>query len=472
MTDTETEQNDFAAKSPEDNSVVSDVDPDTTLGADIETGADTLLEFLEGKERMAASSVAKDLGVPEKSIKLWAKSLQDTGHIQITYSPIKGMVVRYDADKPYDQLNIGRSELSTNIDDIEVDVEDEENSSDTSGNLKAATYEYDPDEPEVQDVEVDVTSGQERGAETEKTSNQEQDDSSNSIDSADVDEQSSEGTGQSTSAGSSGEKSSNLEETEPQNSKSVQQDNSGDSSQESKDMKGSQQASESKTDEKAGSGESKSSSEQQGHSSNRQTQNVNTNNKDSVSEGKEEEVSHSRPLDEASFSNRKKKLRMKIKDLDRERAKQAPSRGEKSKSAEERNKRQERKRANQGSERRRSDKGSKAIQNNNETSVPQELERIGNSLMSYGKDLSDPDKNNEQIYKYINSGLVDVKDYLKKNNIGDEERQYILKLMSDLQRSLENTEEDNSGSFFNNATQKTKQMWRKYKPVKKVEKDG
>ena len=91
--------------------------------ADIETGADTLLSFLEEKTKWPVSKIAEDLGVPEKTVKGWAKALEKSGLVDIKYSAIKGMVLEYSSDKTYAELNEGRSELSLEADEIEIEAE-------------------------------------------------------------------------------------------------------------------------------------------------------------------------------------------------------------------------------------------------------------------------------------------------------------------------------------------------------------
>lgn len=93
---------------------------------DIETGADTLLSFLEEKTKFPVSDIADDLGVPEDTVKTWAKALEESGYIEITYSAVKGMVLEYDADQPYEELNVGRSELPLDADVIEIEADETE----------------------------------------------------------------------------------------------------------------------------------------------------------------------------------------------------------------------------------------------------------------------------------------------------------------------------------------------------------
>lgn len=100
--------------------------PDSSGTPDIETGADTLLSFLEEKTKWPASKIADDLGVPEKTVKKWAKALEKSGLVEIKYSAIRGMVLEYSSDKSYEELNQGRSELALQADELEIEAEEVE----------------------------------------------------------------------------------------------------------------------------------------------------------------------------------------------------------------------------------------------------------------------------------------------------------------------------------------------------------
>jgi Mn-dependent DtxR family transcriptional regulator len=91
--------------------------------ADIETGADTLLSFLEEKSKWPVSRIADDLGVPEDTVKKWAKALEKSGLVEIKYSAIKGMVLEYSSEKSYEELNEGRSQLPLETEELEIEAE-------------------------------------------------------------------------------------------------------------------------------------------------------------------------------------------------------------------------------------------------------------------------------------------------------------------------------------------------------------
>jgi len=61
----------------------------------IETGVDTLLNYLAENGEAPTSKISDDLGVSEDRIKEWAKALEDNGFIEKTYSARKGMVLHY-----------------------------------------------------------------------------------------------------------------------------------------------------------------------------------------------------------------------------------------------------------------------------------------------------------------------------------------------------------------------------------------
>lgn len=100
--------------------------PDSGDKPDIETGADTLLSFLEEKSKWPVSRIADDLGVPEDTIKNWAQALEKSGLVEIKYSAIKGMVLEYSSEKSFEELNQGRSELQLEAEELEIEAEEVE----------------------------------------------------------------------------------------------------------------------------------------------------------------------------------------------------------------------------------------------------------------------------------------------------------------------------------------------------------
>lgn len=164
-----------------------EIDLDKDFGADIESGADTLLGFLEEKTKFSVSEIAEDLGVPEKTIKVWAKALEKSGYVDIKYSAIKGMVLEYAADKPYRELNVGRSELPTDLDEIEIEVEDANLIEEQSGAVKETEHI----EEEVEDESVEES--EEETSRKEDVSEQEVKETDNEDSSGKTSEKSSDG---------------------------------------------------------------------------------------------------------------------------------------------------------------------------------------------------------------------------------------------------------------------------------------
>jgi len=61
----------------------------------IETGVDTLLNYLAENGDTTVSTISEDLGVSEDRIKQWAKALEDNNFVERTYSARKGMILQY-----------------------------------------------------------------------------------------------------------------------------------------------------------------------------------------------------------------------------------------------------------------------------------------------------------------------------------------------------------------------------------------
>lgn len=147
---------------------------------DIETGADTLLSFLEEKTKWPASKIAKDLGVPEDTVKKWAKALEKSGLVEIKYSALKGMVLEYSSDKSYEELNEGRSELSLQADEIQIEaeeieeVEEVEEAREDSGGQISKTVHKDEESEEAESEEAQEDAENEEGEEDEESENQDE----------------------------------------------------------------------------------------------------------------------------------------------------------------------------------------------------------------------------------------------------------------------------------------------------------
>ncbi|QGA80997.1 hypothetical protein [Candidatus Nanohalobium constans] len=146
--------------------------PDADDTPDIETGADTLLSFLEEKTKWPVSKIADEMGVPKETVKQWAKALEKGGLVEIKYSAIKGMVLEYASDKSYEELNQGRSELALEADELEIEAEEVETVEDNEKESVAET-EHTESSKEDESVETnndkDELSGLESGNSLDKS---------------------------------------------------------------------------------------------------------------------------------------------------------------------------------------------------------------------------------------------------------------------------------------------------------------
>ncbi|MFB6145208.1 MAG: hypothetical protein ABEJ99_01745 [Candidatus Nanohaloarchaea archaeon] len=146
--------------------------PDSDNDPDIETGADTLLEFLEQKSRYSVSQISEDLGIPEDRVERWAKALEDSGLVEIDYSAIKGMVLEYASNKTVDELNRGRHELSLDTDTVEINVEEieeAEEAGEQSESEAGFVEKEEEEEKESKEIEEDETREKETTPEEEET---------------------------------------------------------------------------------------------------------------------------------------------------------------------------------------------------------------------------------------------------------------------------------------------------------------
>lgn len=141
--------------------------PDSEHTPDIETGADTLLDFLEKKSRYSVSQISEDLGIPEEQVEKWARALENSGLVEIDYSAIKGMVLEYASDKSVDELNRGRHELSLEADTVEINVEDIEEAHDAvEGKDSEAGFVGKAEEKDTEEDRERKKTGAEEGSES------------------------------------------------------------------------------------------------------------------------------------------------------------------------------------------------------------------------------------------------------------------------------------------------------------------
>ncbi|MFB6190131.1 MAG: hypothetical protein ABEJ91_01010 [Candidatus Nanohaloarchaea archaeon] len=92
----------------------------------IETGVDTLLNYLAEKQKATVSEISEDLGVSEKRIKEWANALEDSEFLEKSYSARQGMVLEYTrqnkeaAEKKLDEL---REEVEEKTSEVQEELE-------------------------------------------------------------------------------------------------------------------------------------------------------------------------------------------------------------------------------------------------------------------------------------------------------------------------------------------------------------
>ncbi|MFB6291840.1 MAG: hypothetical protein ABEI58_00435 [Candidatus Nanohaloarchaea archaeon] len=92
----------------------------------IETGVDTLLNYLAENREAPVSEISDDLGVSDDRIKEWADALEESGFLEKKYSARKGMILRYtsenkeEADKRIEKL---KEEIEERSEEINEEME-------------------------------------------------------------------------------------------------------------------------------------------------------------------------------------------------------------------------------------------------------------------------------------------------------------------------------------------------------------
>lgn len=82
----------------------------------IETGVDTLLNYLGENQEAAVSEISEDIGVSKDRVKKWANALEDEGFIEKTYSARRGMILHY--------TKSSKENVDEKIEEIEKKVEE------------------------------------------------------------------------------------------------------------------------------------------------------------------------------------------------------------------------------------------------------------------------------------------------------------------------------------------------------------
>jgi len=83
----------------------------------IETGVDTLLNYLAENGDTTVADISEDLGVSEDRIKEWAKALEDNDFVERTYSARKGMILKYTKEN--------NEVANEKLEEVKKDVEEE-----------------------------------------------------------------------------------------------------------------------------------------------------------------------------------------------------------------------------------------------------------------------------------------------------------------------------------------------------------
>lgn len=82
----------------------------------IQTGIDTLLKYLSEHDKSPVSEISTNIGVSEKRVKDWAKTLEKQGMLEINYSITDGMVLKYTDDN--------MDEIKNKIEMLDEQIED------------------------------------------------------------------------------------------------------------------------------------------------------------------------------------------------------------------------------------------------------------------------------------------------------------------------------------------------------------
>ncbi len=83
----------------------------------IETGVDTLLNYLAENQKASVTEISKDLGISKARIKEWADALEDSNFVKKDYSARKGMVLEYTLQN--------KEEIDQKVQELRKEVEKE-----------------------------------------------------------------------------------------------------------------------------------------------------------------------------------------------------------------------------------------------------------------------------------------------------------------------------------------------------------
>lgn len=95
----------------------------------IETGVDTLLNYLAENQEATVSDISDELGVSGDRIKNWAEALEEKGFVEKKYSARKGMILSYTSEnkeKAEERLEELREQVEEESEKVEEELEERE----------------------------------------------------------------------------------------------------------------------------------------------------------------------------------------------------------------------------------------------------------------------------------------------------------------------------------------------------------
>ncbi len=139
----------------------------------IETGVDTLLNYLAENRKASVSDISEDLGVSEERIKDWADALASNNFIEKNYSARHGLVLKYsnknrtEAEKKVEKL---RQEVEQKTEEIEMEMESRQEEVDSAKKkLKKMTEELEENREKEEEVKEQLEELEELEEELEKS---------------------------------------------------------------------------------------------------------------------------------------------------------------------------------------------------------------------------------------------------------------------------------------------------------------
>lgn len=122
----------------------------------IETGVDTLLNYLAENGDTTVSTISEDLGVTEDRIKEWAKALEDNDFVERTYSARKGMILQYtkeNNDVAHEKLEQTKEEVEQETKKVQNEMKSRDSEiKETKKKLKEMAEELEENREEENEV--------------------------------------------------------------------------------------------------------------------------------------------------------------------------------------------------------------------------------------------------------------------------------------------------------------------------------